>query len=87
MARTIRILSINEFKELVGTENIHVKMGATGSYYAVDENSRRVASVASDVLDAVQSGKPLVVLELEELGDRWYMIVPAKDSQPDIMVL
>lgn len=87
MARTIRILSVDEFKKLVNTTSIHIKLGTSGSYYATDSNSKRIASVAPDVMEAIANKVPLTVLELEDLGDRWFMIVPQRDHHPDLAVI
>lgn len=88
MARTLRVLTINEFKELVGSSTIHIKLSQkSGSYYATDAKLNRVASVAPEVMEAIAAQVPLVVLELEDLGDRWFLIVPQRDSSPDVAVL
>lgn len=82
MARTIRVLSVQEFKELMGAEKIIIKQSQKGSFYAVDEAGLRIASVSEDAISALAEKKPLVVLHLEDFGESWYLITKAADN-PD----
>lgn len=82
MARTIRVISIQEFKELMGTKKIVIKQSQKGTYYATDETGLRVASVSEDAVQAYKENKPLVVLELEDFGESWFLITKAADN-PD----
>ena len=82
MARTIRVLGIQEFKKLLGTEKIIIKQSSKGSFYAVDEAGLRLASVSEDAISALNEKKSLVVLQLEDFGESWYLITKAADN-PD----
>ena len=82
MARTIRVLSIQEFKELMSTEKIIIKQSKKGNFYATDEAGLRIASVSEDAISALTEKKPLVVLHLEDFGEFWYLIAKAADN-PD----
>ena len=82
MARTVKVMSIQEFKELMGTEKIIVKQSQRGSFYALDEAGLRIASVSEDAISALNEKKSLVVLQLEDFGESWYLITKAADN-PD----
>lgn len=82
MARTVKVMSIHEFKELMGTKKIVIKQSQKGSFYAVDETGLRIASVSEDAISALAEKKPLVVLHLEDFGESWYLITKAADN-PD----
>ncbi len=82
MARTVKVMSIQEFKELMGTKKIIVKQSQRGSFYALDEAGLRIASVSEDAISALNEKKSLVVLQLEDFGESWYLITKAADN-PD----
>lgn len=85
MARTIRVLSVQEFKELMGTEKIIIKQSRKGSFYAVDGAGLRIASVSEDAVSGLAEKEPLVVLHLEDFGESWYLITKAAYN-PDTTV-
>ncbi len=82
MARTVKVMSIHEFKELMNTKKIIVKQSQKGSFYALDEAGLRIASVSEDAISALAEKKGLVVLQLEDFGESWYLITKAADN-PD----
>ena len=82
MARTVKVMSIQEFKELMGTKKIVIKQSQKGSFYALDEAGLRIASVSEDAISALAEKKGLVVLQLEDFGESWYLITKAADN-PD----
>ncbi len=82
MARTVKVMSIHEFKELMSTEKIVIKQSQKGSFYALDEAGLRIASVSEDAISALNEKKSLVVLQLEDFGESWYLITKAADN-PD----
>lgn len=82
MARTIRVLSIHEFKQVLGVSKIQIRQSQRGNYYATDETGLRIASVSEDAVQAYKENKPLVVLELEDFGESWFLITKAADN-PD----
>ena len=82
MARTVKVMSIHEFKELMGTIKIIIKQSQKGNFYAVDEAGLRIASVSEDAISALNEKKSLVVLQLEDFGESWYLITKAADN-PD----
>ena len=82
MARTVKVMSIHEFKELMGTKKIVIKQSQKGSFYALDEAGLRIASVSEDAISALNEKKSLVVLQLEDFGESWYLITKAADN-PD----
>ena len=81
MARTVKVMSIHEFKELMGTKKIVIKQSQKGSFYALDEAGLRIASVSEDAISALNEKKSLVVLQLEDFGESWYLITKAADNQ------
>ena len=82
MARTVKVMSIHEFKELIHTSKIIIKQSKSNSFYAVDETGLRIASVSEDAISALAEKKKLVVLQLEDFGESWYLITKAADN-PD----
>ena len=82
MARTVKVMSIHEFKELMGTIKIIIKQSQKGNFYAVDEAGLRIASVSEDAISALNEKKSLVVLQLEDFGESWYLITKAQEN-PD----
>lgn len=87
MAKTIKIYSLQEFKELKGAKELTVRKSSTSDYYyATNSDGVKVAGVSPEVLDAINEGKELIVLQLEELGDTWFLIVPKRYNPQDAPV-
>ena len=81
MARTIRVYNVSAFKKMIGTSKLIIKKSSTSDYfYAANDSGIKVAGVSPDAIEAIKNKTPIVVLELEELGDTWYLIVPQRES-------
>ena len=81
MARTIRVYNVSAFKKMIGTSKLTIKKSASSNYYyAANDNGIKVAGVSPDAIEALKTKTPLVVLELEELGETWYLVVPQQEN-------